>query len=313
MGTRVLFIGGSGRSGSTLVERLLGELPGVCAVGEVVHLWERGLAGGEPCGCGRPLRQCPFWTRVGLVAFGGWDALDVPRVLALKAEVDRNRVIPRLAAGRLSPALRDRVAEYTALYARLYAAVAQVSGARVVVDSSKHASLAFNLRWCPQVELRVLHLLRDARAVAYSWQKEMRRNAGADMDTFGPVRSTGVWLTLNAGFHLLAARGVPTVRIRYEDFMADPVGALGRIAGFAGQQVPGADLAFLSGDRAELTVAHTASGNPMRFVTGPVELRRDEAWRQRLRGTDRRLVASLALPLLARYGYLPRRRRPVTV
>ena len=57
--SRVLYVGGLSRSGSTLIERLIGELPGVCAVGELVHLWERGIAEGERCGCGEPFRRVP--------------------------------------------------------------------------------------------------------------------------------------------------------------------------------------------------------------------------------------------------------------
>src|SRR5215471_1503195 len=71
---RVVYLGGLGRSGSTLVERLLGELPGVCAVGEVVHLWERGVVEGERCGCGLAFADCGFWAKVGQAAFGGWDS-----------------------------------------------------------------------------------------------------------------------------------------------------------------------------------------------------------------------------------------------
>ena len=301
---RVLFLGGSGRSGSTLIERLAGELPGVCAVGEIVHLWERGLLGNEPCGCGTPLRECPFWTAVGKEAFGGWEAFDAARMLELKAAVDRNRFIPELAAPRLRGSLAAQVAEYVDAYRRLYAAVARVSGAELVIDSSKHASLAHALRWCDGLDLRVLHVLRDPRAVAYSWTKELRRNAAADMDTFSPAAAANLWTVMNLGFHLLGARGVPVRRGRYEDFIADPVAGLRQVAAFAGLAVTDADLAFLTRDRATLTVAHTASGNPMRFVTGDIELRRDEAWRERLPAADRRRVTSLTLPLLARYGYL---------
>ena len=73
-GSTVLYIGGLGRSGSTLVERLAGQLPGACAVGELVHLWERGITEDERCGCGAPFHQCPFWQQAGKTAFGGWDA-----------------------------------------------------------------------------------------------------------------------------------------------------------------------------------------------------------------------------------------------
>src|SRR5450755_566845 len=75
---RVVYLGGLGRSGTTLLERLLGELPGVCSVGEVVHLWQRGIAEAERCGCGEPLPGCPFWRKVGEIAFGGWAHADMP-------------------------------------------------------------------------------------------------------------------------------------------------------------------------------------------------------------------------------------------
>jgi len=48
----VLFIGGLGRSGSTLLDRMLGRLDDVWSVGELVHLWERGLSQNNRCGCG---------------------------------------------------------------------------------------------------------------------------------------------------------------------------------------------------------------------------------------------------------------------
>ncbi|MET0228179.1 MAG: sulfotransferase, partial [Actinomycetes bacterium] len=68
---------------------MLGRLDDVWSVGELVHLWERGLSQNNRCGCGERFRDCSFWGRVGEVAFGGWDQLDVQEVLALKASVDR--------------------------------------------------------------------------------------------------------------------------------------------------------------------------------------------------------------------------------
>ncbi len=97
-GPRVVYLGGLGRSGTTLLERLLAARPGVCAAGETVHLWQRGLVRNELCGCGLPFAACPFWHRVGEHAFGGWAEIDPGRVTRLAASVDRSRFIPRLAA-----------------------------------------------------------------------------------------------------------------------------------------------------------------------------------------------------------------------
>ena len=66
----VLYIAGWGRSGSTLLERLLAEVDGVTLLGEVVHLWERGVREDELCACGTAFSGCPFWSEVGRVPRG---------------------------------------------------------------------------------------------------------------------------------------------------------------------------------------------------------------------------------------------------
>src|SRR5262249_52822572 len=123
---RVILLGGLGRSGTTLVERIVGELPGVVALGEVVHLWQRDIRGNERWGCGRRFHAGPFWTEVGARAFGGWGGVDVDRIAGLQASVERTRFIPRLGRSRLAPALRADVMEYAGQYARVYRAAAAV-------------------------------------------------------------------------------------------------------------------------------------------------------------------------------------------
>jgi len=209
---RVVYLGGLGRSGTTLLERLLGELPGVCSVGEVVHLWQRGIAEAERCGCGEPLPDCPFWRKVGEIAFGGWGQVDVRRVAELRYAFDRNRYIPLLAAPALYPSFRRGVDEYTDYYARIYAAIADASGCPVVVDSSKHASLAFCLRRRAELDLRVIHVVRDSRAVAFSWTRRVVRMAverpeqrpavageGGRADNAGALRGSGDRAVCDAG------------------------------------------------------------------------------------------------------------------
>ena len=309
----VLYIGGLGRSGSTLVERLAGQLPGACAVGEIVHLWQRGVTEDERCGCGTAFAQCSFWQQAGKTAFGGWDEIDPGRVAALRARVDRNRFVPRLAArpagtGPAGTGPPPALAEYMSYYTRLYAAVAEVSGARLVIDSSKHPSLAHCLRRQGGVDLRVLHLVRDSRAVAYSWGRAVRRpdtDRQSYMTRYSPAVAAAQWNGQNAAFHLL--RGVPVMRLRYEDVVAAPEAAVRRIAAFSGLPAPGR-LAFLGAGWAELEPGHSVSGNPMRFATGKIAIRPDERWRADLPAGPRREVTALTSPLLAAYGYLGSRR-----
>ena len=300
---RVLYLGGFGRSGTTLVERLLGELPGVCALGEVVHLWERDIRHDERCGCGSRFSGCGFWQRVGRLAFGGWHNVDVDRVHQLRDIVERTRHIPWLASMNEAP---DEVREYANYYSRVYAAAAAVSGASVVVDSSKHSALAHVLRWADDIDLRVLHVVRDARGVAYSWTKTVTRpeTDGTDeMTRYSPGRSALLWSAHNAAFGVLARCGVAVRRIRYEEFLADPRAELARIGAFAGLPMGPDDLAFLQPGHADLTAGHSAAGNPMRFTVGRLPLRRDDAWVRALPRAQRRLVGAVCGPMLRAYGY----------
>ncbi|MFY9932806.1 MAG: sulfotransferase, partial [Streptosporangiaceae bacterium] len=253
---------------------------------------------------------CQFWARVGTTAFGGWDQVDVDRIAALRARVDRNRYIPVLAGRHVHPALRPALTEYTSYYGRLYAAIAKVSGCELIIDSSKHPSLAHCLRWQPDVDLRVLHLVRDSRAVAYSWSKQVRRpdsDSESYMTRYSPAMAAGQWNAQNAAFHLLAKIGCPTMRLKYEDFMARPEATLRRVTSFAGLPAT-ASYPFLDTDGgscwAQLDGGHSVSGNPMRFATGKIPISRDERWRTGMPKVQRRAVTALTFPLLAGYGYV---------
>ncbi|MEH1016821.1 sulfotransferase [Micromonospora sp. CPCC 206060] len=308
---RVLFVGGLGRSGSTLLELILAQHPDVCAVGEVVHLWERALGGDERCGCGERFTGCDFWQRVGEHAFGGWSALDRAEVLALKAQVDRTRFVPRLARGRLPEEQLGPIRRYADLYTRIYRAATEVTGASLVVDSSKHASLAFALRWAEDLDLRVVHLVRDSRAVAYSWAKQVRRPEVVDteayMPTFSPFTVSGLWTAQNAAFHLLATRA-PVLRLRYEDFTADPRGTVRQVRTFAGLDDTPDALRVLDDPPVPPRPFHSIAGNPLRFSSGPLRVRQDNAWQAALPPRSRAVVSAATLPLRLRYGYVGRRR-----
>src|SRR5262252_9835277 len=88
----VLYIAGSGRSGSTLLERALGEIPGFVNVGELIDLYRRVAEHGERCGCGQEFARCPFWSRVGERAVGGWQEQKLTATRDLQGK-DRKSVV----------------------------------------------------------------------------------------------------------------------------------------------------------------------------------------------------------------------------
>jgi hypothetical protein len=293
--TRVAFVGGIPRSGSTLLEMLLAADPGMVAVGETVHLWQRGVLAGELCSCGVPFTRCDFWCRAGDAAFGGWSADLAHHVLALQRQVDRARYVPLTVAQQPS-SHRARVVEYGSHYRRLYEGVLEATGGTMVLDSSKHVSLAAVLSVTEGIDLKVVHLVRDPRAVAYSWTRTVQRPEspdGALMARASPLRIAGRWTVQNGMFSLVAHRA-PVLLVSYEQLVRAPEVAVAAIRSFLG----------LSEDVAaphQKPTFHSVSGNPMRFSDKPLTVSADEAWRHGLSSLDRRAVEVITAPLALSY------------
>jgi hypothetical protein len=305
---RVLYIGGCGRSGSTLLDRMLGELPRFVSTGEVRFIWQRGLLENQLCGCGTPFRECPFWQSVGEEAFGGWDTLDAQDLVALDRALDRHRYIPLLVAPRLSRGFEKRLARYVEVLGRLYGAIDRVSGGACIIDSTKDPPFAFLLKRVPGLELRIVHLVRDSRGVAFSWTKNVRKPEDVEvarfMNTYHPVEMGLRWVVYNTCFHVLGRLGIPRMMTRYEEVVSSPRRELQRVVSLLGDEVGEESFGFLNGRGVELGVHHTISGNPMRFQRGTISLTVDEEWKTRLKPAHRRLVSIFTFPLLLGYGYL---------
>lgn len=308
--TTVLYVGGTSRSGSTLLECLLSRLPGVVVLGEVAHLWQRGVRENQLCACREPFAGCPFWSEVGTVAFGGWDRVDVDHVLALADQVDRQRRMPLTARRRPPARVAAAAAEYADHYRRIYDAAREITGAEVVVDSSKVPPTALAISHSPDLDLRVLHLVRDSRGVAYSWTKTVARPetaTGEPMPRFGVGTSTAYWLSHNLWMSALRHRGVPLTRVRYEDLVEDAAGTVREAWHELGLPGQGA-LPMQDRTTIELRPTHSVAGNPMRFSLGLTTLRPDVAWRAKMPARDRRVVTALTYPVLRAMGYPTRPR-----
>jgi UDP-N-acetylglucosamine transferase subunit ALG13 len=300
----VLYIAGSGRSGSTLLERMLGQIDGVQTLGEVHHLWERGVGKDELCGCGEPFSHCPFWSAVG-DRIGGWRAEDVPDVSRLADRVDRHRRFLHSLVARRGGAHHAAVLRYTARYRAIYDAARAVSGPRLLVDSGKHPTLAACLARDPSIDLRILHLVRDPVGVAFSWSKsvarpEARDEEGAYMTRYSPALSSALWAITTVESELLRWTRRPSVRVRYEDLVRSPRSELERA--LTALRLPTDGLEQID-TAMVLEPNHTVAGNPMRFRNGEIVLRPDTEWSEKMPRVDRLEVAAMTLPFRAAFGY----------
>jgi hypothetical protein len=302
--TKVVYIMGHGYSGSTLLTFLLATHPQIATIGEL-GIAPRAKAELRPedylCSCLTPVRDCGFWQRVSREmserghSFDVWDAdLDfrspeggIADVL-LRA-VQRGPVLEtaRTAGIRLVPGARREMDRVVARIESLAEIVATIKGCDVFLDSSKRPERATLMQRSGRFDLRVIHLVRDGRAVSCSSMKHLG---------IRPEDAARSWLSDNqASEH--ARRFFPDAHwmtLRYEDLCADPDGTLARIHGFAGIPSRNGFHNFRATD-------HHIIGNQMR-LSSTSEIRLDEKWKSALTPEQMATIEGLVAPLNRRYG-----------
>lgn len=301
---RIAFVGGYGRSGSTLLDLLLDRVQGITAVGEIRHIFGRGLGDNELCSCGEAFRDCPFWSAVLARAFP--NPTDFSRLQEAAAHVNRLRSIPALTgASPIGRRTQDDANIYTESMLRVYRAVAQITGGSVILDSSKYPVHGLAVSTIKEIDLAVVHLVRDARAVAYSWQRRRMRPEvhweEREIRRRSLLRSAWAWNVSNYLTEGLSRCSRSYYFLRYEDFVSDPVESLGQLV----KQIAGPEATVPRDvlNRRD-SVPHTVAGNPIRLGSGEeVLVKADEAWRSEMPFWGKAVVTGNCFSGLHRYGY----------
>ena len=302
---RIVYIVGAGRSGSTVLDTILGNHPQAFSVGELSNLHRCAWVNNEFCACGEPAGDCGFWNEVRGRWLGSTPGASIESYLVLRDRFERfgSSALWRTEAASLyrSPSAR-RYLEQTGT---LLESIAAVSGRRVIIDSSKTPLRARWLARLPGIDLRLVHLVRDSRAVAWSRKKALKRNerVGVQHDLAArPAWYSVVYWTVS---NLLAARLRRGVRergvlVRYEDFVSEPSRELLRIGEACGLDCGPLAEALEAGD--SFSVGHTVAGNRLR-MGGAVRLKADWDWIERLDESDRRTCWRLSGWLMKQYDY----------
>jgi hypothetical protein len=287
---RVIYVAGVSHTGSTLLGHVLGDLEETCYLGQIRNTWQRGIVENTLCTCNARFAECPFWGRV-------VERLPFAAEHQAKAMSGLFREAVRPPFGfpfRGTEMSQVNQAAFAAPTETLYAAAGDVAGVRQLVDSSKSSIYAAFLHSLPTIDLRVVHIVRDPRATAYS---HLRRYSFGYGETF---KLSVWWLRSNAAIEKLGRTGVPYTRIRYEDFVEDPAASLSRIVDALG--LPRSRLP-IEGHVARLSKKHIVSGNRASGDVGAITLRNDSEWRSGLPPRMQAVARATTLPLLRRYGY----------
>jgi len=301
---KVVFVAGWGRSGTTVLDRILGELPEYTSLGEFRDMTDGKPVSSHRCACGLSMPECPFWTGIVEEAMGAV-GVDETGLRDLLYSTSRQRYLPKLLVANRRWRSTDDVADYAKYLYAVYERVIKRSGRPAIVDSSKSPSDAMLLAGHPGIELHLIHLVRDPRGPAFSWSRPKLDpgKEGGSLDVLSPATSSRKWLGLNLAIELFLRASVKGryQLVRYEDLMARPHTELRRIVRNIGSD-PGT-LPLVGEREVEFSPSHTMGGNPVRFSQGRVTLAPDIRWMREMSPRDRFSATLPALPLLHHYRY----------
>jgi hypothetical protein len=298
----VVYLAGSGHTGSTLMALFLDAHPRIVSVGETSfkRKIQRKRKTNLACTCGARYTECPFWQRVfqGVADAGyelnalqwsndfryqGWLA---HRLLSRYSANPVRRFVQQAAAAVL-PAHNSRVDRVRRVNVELIRTVLRVADADVFFDTSKRGMRLHHLLEAPELDVKVVKLVRDVRGYASS----VKRRGGAVQDAAVTWRKDQESVE-----HITRAMpGDRVMLLRYEDVCRDPRTWLRQTYAFCGVEPIDPPEAVVSRE-------HHILGNNMRR-NETIRIRLDENWRSSLSADEQARVLAIAGPLHVRLGY----------
>jgi hypothetical protein len=287
----LIYIMGDGRSGSTVVGIVLGNHPSISSNGE---LWRWPEFGGYPKPDNKKEEDHRFWGAVRECYLEQELPSDMAHLVELQSQIEEYRELPKVLMGVVP---QSALHEYHAFISGLLRAITTVSGKGIIVDESKRPGRGHVLLRSPDVDVRLIHLVRDPRGVIWSSGKQ-----DVEQPYKSPAKASIHYLTKNLAcllVNLMAPRGT-VLRVRYEDLVRKPVPELRRIGHFLNLSMEPVIEKIESGEA--LAVPHLLDGNRIRHQRA-IHLRLDDGWRRGLPARDRLLTELLTFPFFIFFGY----------
>lgn len=250
----VLYVMGTGRSGTTILEVLLTNDDSLCGTGELKHIFRDGYLRDLPCACGKQGSQCELWS--GVLRSARWSPEDCARYGAAIEALESHRNFPRVLLGAID---RNDASLHEQATTEILRSVRRLTGSRVVVDSSKYPARALLLARMYPNKVRVLCITRSAAGLIAAFQK---KNDG-EQHPKSRWAASAYFLYVLLCMRLVRARlGDRCLTIRFEDLNRDPIAVLSRIEAWSGISLARARAKIASGD--SFQVGHIVTGNRLR-------------------------------------------------
>ncbi len=251
----LIYIIGSRHCGSTLLDIILDSHSKIFGAGELESFDKEIL-----CTCAKKLDKCSFWGNI-------LKKVDLGNLKVRRKKLDfilGNDKYYIKKAGRQKP-LKD-LTGWLKNNELIYREILEKSGTEIIVDSSKDPDRAELLAKNNSIELIVIHLVRDGRAVTWSYLKKYSKALPFMLR----------WFTFNIKVEILRKKNnFKYIFIRYEDLARNPKGVIKEILRQVGLEYEPGMLHFRH------FTHHEVGGNRMR-LGGSEEIKEDIDWKQKM-------------------------------
>jgi len=308
----LIYIAGYGRSGSTLLEKLLQCQPSIYACGEMANFFKIYGSSSIFCSCGKKIEKCEFWSSVLQELFrNGFSAQN----FSYYAKIQKKREAHWSHGGSFFPDKYQK--RYANLMQPFLDAVSHQFNLNniTLIDSSK---TAYSRIYRPiaisqlgKYRVSIIHLVRDCRGVYWSVKKGLNRwlERGEKERVFMPLERAVIgWIYSNkAAGRLKDYFGKNNYcMIKYEDFVETPVQILKHLETFLELDLnESIRIVQKTKNRNEthMPTTHQLSGNRMRFNSN-LTIIPDYAWKEKMSSRTNAFIKTFTMPLLKKYGYL---------
>jgi len=273
---KVVYCMGSGRSGSTLLGILLDLHPEIVSPGEISNVG-RFRKGKRPCSCGNTIKTCSYWSAV----MNNWqdanthESIDEAVTKGLKIENFKSP-LAWLKMITKYPFQSNYFNNYIESKYNFLKAIKQESGKSVVADISKNPLRAWALSRHPNIDLKIIHLVRDGRGALF-------------------------WVIINRFSNYVGKKTKKSGLIRYEDLITNTDKTLSKIS-----NIIDLDLHQVI-EKSELNLAqeesHIMAGNILR-KSKSIKLKLDTEWQEKMKPKQLKTFKIIAKNTLKKYGYL---------
>ena len=318
MPQKILYILGVGRSGSTLLNSILGNDSQIFGCSELVHACHP-LMKDVKCACGQLFYSCPVWSEIIRQFKYKFGEGVLEELLALQQKLEmyhtpldgKHSVIfrnisrvtkikfPSIGVGK------SKFSRYSELIAGLFQIISSITCKPIIVDSSKSPLRAQLFAEIFTHQFFVIRIVRDGRAAINSSKKQLlnsRKQLGWDVSPIPAGRTIAGWIKDNllcdVAYHNFPVN--QRIQIRYEDLVARPVEIVTQIADLLNYDLN--EINQLITQNKPLTHGHSMSGSRLRDK--PImSIKLDQDWEKNLSKRELWMFHLAAGWLNKRYGY----------